>query len=171
MLKNPNIACRVYAPVGSHRDLLAYLVRRLLENGANSSFVHQLTDESVGMDVLLLSPLYVEALPSLPIPADLLGNRKNSTGLDLSVHTMRQPLLVAWQAVNVLEMPFLDTKLAYSLINTGASSYQKWSNVTVAERSVVLRRAADVCIAPFAQRASAARPCGCCACMKALPTR
>jgi RHH-type proline utilization regulon transcriptional repressor/proline dehydrogenase/delta 1-pyrroline-5-carboxylate dehydrogenase len=50
VLRNPLIACRVYAPVGAHKDLLAYLVRRLLENGANSSFVHQLADESVGMD-------------------------------------------------------------------------------------------------------------------------
>lgn len=49
VLKNPMIHCRVYAPVGAHRDLLAYLVRRLLENGANSSFVHQLADESVGV--------------------------------------------------------------------------------------------------------------------------
>ena len=47
VLKNPLIACRVYAPVGAHKDLLAYLVRRLLENGANSSFVHQLADETV----------------------------------------------------------------------------------------------------------------------------
>ncbi len=143
VLKNPQIDCRVYAPVGSHRDLLAYLVRRLLENGANSSFVHQLADESVGMDTLLLSPLYANAVPSLPLPADLLGHRKNSAGLDLTVHTMRQPLVVAWQIENVPEAPLLDAKLASSLINTGASSYQKWSNIAVAERSVVLRRAAD----------------------------
>ena len=143
VLKNPNIACRVYAPVGSHRDLLAYLVRLLLENGANSSFVHQLADESVGMDVLLLSPLYVEALPSLPLPADLLGGRKNSAGLDLTVHTMRQPLFNAWQTVNVPKVPFLDAKLAPGHSNAGASSYQKWSTVAVAERAVVLRRAAD----------------------------
>ena len=143
VLKNPNIACRVYAPVGSHRDLLAYLVRRLLENGANSSFVHQLADESVGMDVLLLSPLYATALPSLPLPADLLGGRKNSAGLDLTVHTMRQPLLDAWQVANVPKVPFFDAKLAPSLINTGVNSYQKWSTVAVAERAVILRRAAD----------------------------
>ena len=143
VLKNPNIACRVYAPVGSHRDLLAYLVRRLLENGANSSFVHQLADESVGMDVLLMSPLHASALPSLPLPADLLGNRKNSSGLDLTVHTMRQPLLDAWQAVNVPKVLVSDDKLASSLINTGAISYQKWSAVGVTERAVVLRRAAD----------------------------
>ena len=143
VLKNPDIACRVYAPVGSHRDLLAYLVRRLLENGANSSFVHQLADESVGMDTLLLSPLYASALPSLPLPADLLGSRKNSAGLDLTVHTMRQPLFDAWQTVNVPKVPFSAADLALGLINTGASSYQKWSTVSVSERAVVLRRAAD----------------------------
>ena len=144
VLKNPNIACRVYAPVGSHRDLLAYLVRRLLENGANSSFVHQLADESVGLGTLLLSPLYVEALPSLPLPADLFGtSRKNSAGLDLTVASMRQPLLAAWQTENVQNVPFLDAKLASSLINTCARSYQKWSNLTVADRAIVLRCAAD----------------------------
>ena len=146
VLKTPNIACRVYAPVGSHRDLLAYLVRRLLENGANSSFVHQLADESVGMDVLLLSPLVANALPSLPLPADLFGIRKNSAGLDLTVHTMRQPLFDAWQAVNVkdvLEVPLFDVKLASNAIFTCVSSYQKWSNVAVSERANILRRAAD----------------------------
>ena len=64
VLKNPLVSCRVYAPVGAHRDLLAYLVRRLLENGANSSFVHQLADESVGMQDLLISPLRLEPHPS-----------------------------------------------------------------------------------------------------------
>ena len=66
VLKNPLIACRIYAPVGQHRDLLAYLVRRLLENGANSSFIHQLADESVGMDELLISPLQLSPVTSLP---------------------------------------------------------------------------------------------------------
>jgi RHH-type proline utilization regulon transcriptional repressor/proline dehydrogenase/delta 1-pyrroline-5-carboxylate dehydrogenase len=144
VLRNPSIACRVYAPVGSHRDLLAYLVRRLLENGANSSFVHQLADESVGVDTLLLSPLYANPLPSLPLPADILGSsRQISAGLDLTVDSMIKPLLAAWQTENVPKVPFLDAKLASSLINTGASSYQKWSSVTVADRAIVLRRAAD----------------------------
>ena len=143
VLKNPNIACRVYAPVGSHRDLLAYLVRRLLENGANSSFVHQLADESVGMDELLLSPLQTHALPSLPLPADILKGRKNSAGLDLTVASMRQPLLDAWQTVKVPAVPLFDVKSASSAYKTCASSYQKWSNITVAERASVLRIAAD----------------------------
>ena len=67
------MACRVYAPVGAHKDLLAYLVRRLLENGANSSFVHQMADESVGLDELLISPLRLEQAPSVPLPPDIFG--------------------------------------------------------------------------------------------------
>ena len=66
------VPLRVYAPVGEHRDLLAYLVRRLLENGANSSFVHRLSDASVDVDELLASPLAVPARERpLPLPIDL----------------------------------------------------------------------------------------------------
>ncbi len=144
VLKNPNIACRIYAPVGSHRDLLAYLVRRLLENGANSSFVHQLADESVGLSTLLHSPLYFEPLRSIPLPADILGScRQNSAGLDLTVDSMVKPLMGAWQTVNVPNIPLSDAKSALDHLNTCASSYQKWSNTPVAERARVLHRAAD----------------------------
>ncbi|MGZ5781393.1 MAG: bifunctional proline dehydrogenase/L-glutamate gamma-semialdehyde dehydrogenase PutA, partial [Burkholderiaceae bacterium] len=83
--------CRIYAPVGSHRTLLAYLVRRLLENGANSSFVNQLVDENISIASLLADPI-VNAKnmdgaphPDIPLPIHLFGNeRVNSTGLDLS---------------------------------------------------------------------------------------
>ncbi|MEO6623848.1 MAG: proline dehydrogenase family protein, partial [Burkholderiaceae bacterium] len=105
VLKNPLIACRVYAPVGAHKDLLAYLVRRLLENGANSSFVHQLADESVGMDELLISPLRLEPQSALPLPPDLFGRaRRNSIGIDLTVDGMRAPLLNAHGTVRVPEV-------------------------------------------------------------------
>ena len=144
LLKNPNIACRVYAPVGAHRDLLAYLVRRLLENGANSSFVHQLIDESVGMDQLLTSPLWLAPQPSLPLPADLYGpGRKNSAGLDLTVENMRAPLLAAYAAVQLPIVPMFDTKLASGPVTTGVNSYQKWSKLGVAARATILRLAAD----------------------------
>ena len=144
VLKNPQISCRVYAPVGAHRDLLAYLVRRLLENGANSSFVHQLADASVGMDQLLVSPLRLAPEPSLPLPPALYGaSRANSEGLDLTVPEMRAPLLAALAAVQVPVIPEFDAKLAASAVATGASSYQKWSKVPVAERAASLRRAAD----------------------------
>ncbi|MFN3571761.1 MAG: proline dehydrogenase family protein, partial [Polaromonas sp.] len=144
VLKNPGIACRVYAPVGAHRDLLAYLVRRLLENGANSSFVHQLADESVGMDQLLGSPLRLAPAASLPLPPDLYGpGRRNSEGLDLTVENMRAPLFAALATTAIPVVPAFDAKLASSAIRTGVGSYQKWSRVPVAERAAVLRRAAD----------------------------
>jgi len=88
------LPCRVYAPVGSHEDLLPYLVRRLLENGANSSFVNRITDEKVAIEDLVRDP--VEAVcsfasiphPKIPLPADLLRsqnqNRKNSMGANLA---------------------------------------------------------------------------------------
>ena len=84
--------CRIYAPVGGHRDLLAYLVRRLLENGANSSFVHQLADERLSEEEILADPVAKIAAvggtrhPSIPLPVDLFGagGHRNSMGIDLS---------------------------------------------------------------------------------------
>jgi RHH-type proline utilization regulon transcriptional repressor/proline dehydrogenase/delta 1-pyrroline-5-carboxylate dehydrogenase len=144
VLKDPAIACRVYAPVGAHRDLLAYLVRRLLENGANSSFVHQLADPSVGMDRLLASPLHAAPTASLPLPPDLYGpGRRNSEGLDLTVESMRAPLLAAWTTTAVPVVPEFDVKSLSGPLTVGEDSYQKWSKVAVAERAAVLRRAAD----------------------------
>ena len=151
VLKNPLVSCRVYAPVGAHRDLLAYLVRRLLENGANSSFVHQLADESVGMQDLLISPLRLEPQSSLPLPVDLFGAhagaRRNSTGLDLTVPAMREPLLQALVTTPVPAVPEFDTKNAASAYQASATSYQKWSNTDVAARAAVLRKAADAMLA------------------------
>ena len=103
VLKDGRMACRVYAPVGEHRDLLAYLVRRLLENGANSSFVHQLADAEVSPQELLASPLQLawqpasgEPAESLPLPAQLYGaGRLNSTGADITCLPQRAPLVAA----------------------------------------------------------------------------
>ncbi|MES2535855.1 MAG: trifunctional transcriptional regulator/proline dehydrogenase/L-glutamate gamma-semialdehyde dehydrogenase [Pseudomonadota bacterium] len=90
--------CRIYAPVGSHRTLLAYLVRRLLENGANSSFVNQIVDERVPVDSLIADPLTQAARlggaphPAIGLPVALYGaQRKNSAGIDFSNEfTLRQ---------------------------------------------------------------------------------
>jgi RHH-type transcriptional regulator, proline utilization regulon repressor / proline dehydrogenase / delta 1-pyrroline-5-carboxylate dehydrogenase len=86
----PTAACRTYAPVGGHQDLLAYLVRRLLENGANSSFVSVAADPQVPISNLLRRPQEIIAVaaharhPLLPLPRDLYGpERKNSRGLEL----------------------------------------------------------------------------------------
>ncbi len=144
VLKNPLISCRVYAPVGAHRDLLAYLVRRLLENGANSSFVHQLADESVGMGELLTSPLRLEPEPSLPLPPALYGAaRPNSLGLDLTVESMRAPLLAALNTTTVPMVPVFDHTQAAEAVKRAVSSHHAWSQWPVSERAAVLRRAAD----------------------------
>jgi RHH-type proline utilization regulon transcriptional repressor/proline dehydrogenase/delta 1-pyrroline-5-carboxylate dehydrogenase len=90
LVREEGYRCRIYAPVGGHRDLLAYLVRRLLENGANSSFVHQLADERLSDAELLADPVDKiarvggERHPSIPLPRELFGpERVNSEGLDL----------------------------------------------------------------------------------------
>jgi RHH-type proline utilization regulon transcriptional repressor/proline dehydrogenase/delta 1-pyrroline-5-carboxylate dehydrogenase len=151
VLKNPLIACRVYAPVGAHRDLLAYLVRRLLENGANSSFVHQLADESVGMQELLISPLRLEPQSSLPMPVDLFGDfdgaRKNSTGVDLTVPAMRAPLLAALSTQAVPVVATYDTNKIGAAYAAGAAAYRSWSATPVDNRAAILRRAADAMLA------------------------
>lgn len=86
-----NFPCRIYAPVGSHEDLLPYLVRRLLENGANSSFVNRISDKKMPLNTLIESPLAkiktfaVIPNPKIPLPKDIFGaTRVNSAGLDLS---------------------------------------------------------------------------------------
>jgi RHH-type proline utilization regulon transcriptional repressor/proline dehydrogenase/delta 1-pyrroline-5-carboxylate dehydrogenase len=144
VLKNPLVSCRVYAPVGQHRDLLAYLVRRLLENGANSSFVHQLADESVGMEELLISPLRLESEPSQPLPPALYGGvRKNSLGLDLTVNAMRAPLLAAYGTVSVPAMPEATTAQATDAVARAVAAFPAWSRTPVAQRAAILRNAAD----------------------------
>jgi RHH-type proline utilization regulon transcriptional repressor/proline dehydrogenase/delta 1-pyrroline-5-carboxylate dehydrogenase len=95
---------RVYAPVGGHEDLLPYLVRRLLENGANTSFVHALLDERVPVERVVVDPiLAVRADPGpharIPRPRDLYGDRINSAGLDLSIAAERQSLVRAVAAL------------------------------------------------------------------------
>ena len=144
VLKNPLVACRVYAPVGAHKDLLAYLVRRLLENGANSSFVHQLADESVGMHELLISPLRLEPHSALPLPPDLYGPaRRNSAGLDLTVASMREPLLAAYQSVPVPRVPEAVLAAIPAAVADSAACYKLWSKTNVEDRAAILLGAAD----------------------------
>ena len=86
-----DVACRVYAPVGSHEDLLPYLVRRLLENGANTSFVNRILDPAIPIESLVEDPalqlarLEPKANPKIPLPPALYGaGRKNARGFDLA---------------------------------------------------------------------------------------
>lgn len=104
---------RIYAPIGAHKDLLPYLVRRLLENGANTSFVHKLVDPKTPIDSLVVHPLKTLtgyktlANNRIVLPADIFGgDRKNSKGLNMNIISESEPFFAAieqfkntqWQA-------------------------------------------------------------------------
>lgn len=115
ILKDYRIPVRIYAPVGAHKDLLPYLVRRLLENGANSSFVHQLLDKSFPIEQLTRHPydkltsFATLANPNIPLPLDIYGDRTASFGVNIFVESQWQPLKSAmdnvekyWQAAPIV---------------------------------------------------------------------
>ncbi len=114
--KNDKIACRIYAPVGGYRDLLAYLVRRLLENGANSSFVSVVGDNGIPIADLLIRP--AEKLndgkgyrhPHIPLPSKLYGKRTNSSGIELGDRKELAALLggIAKASRSVNAVPLID---------------------------------------------------------------
>ncbi|WP_436893731.1 trifunctional transcriptional regulator/proline dehydrogenase/L-glutamate gamma-semialdehyde dehydrogenase [Siccibacter turicensis] len=127
-----NRPCRIYAPVGTHETLLAYLVRRLLENGANTSFVNRIADATLPLDELVADPVQaVEKLaaqegqaglphPKIPLPRDLYGSeRVNSAGLDLAnehrLASLSSALLNSaaqkWEAKPMLELPVDDAAM------------------------------------------------------------
>lgn len=103
--------CRVYAPVGSHQDLLPYLVRRLLENGANTSFVNRIEDENTPLEEIAADPIAQlrettpKAHPRIPLPGDLYPDRRNAAGINLADYAALQELdaamgktaEIAWQ--------------------------------------------------------------------------
>lgn len=149
LVREDGYHCRIYAPVGGHRDLLAYLVRRLLENGANSSFVHQLADEEVSEDELLADP--VEKVmevggtrhPAIRLPAELFApERANSEGMDLE-----DAAVLADIACKVAAMPAvpggIDVDVA-SAIAAAEAAYPAWVATPTDERAACLERLADL---------------------------
>ena len=116
--------CRIYAPVGAHRDLLAYLVRRLLENGANSSFVNQIVDKDMPAEEIAADPLAVAEAeggalphPAIRAPEWLFTPRENSQGWNVNEPASVAPLIEAreawrqtrWQAGPMIAAPTTDT--------------------------------------------------------------
>jgi RHH-type proline utilization regulon transcriptional repressor/proline dehydrogenase/delta 1-pyrroline-5-carboxylate dehydrogenase len=105
---DPLLTLRTYAPVGGHEELLPYLVRRLLENGANTSFVHAFLDEDVAVEAVVTDPIdAIEASPGrhpkIPPPPLMYGaERKNSAGLDLTIAEERAKLRAAMAAMKPL---------------------------------------------------------------------
>jgi RHH-type proline utilization regulon transcriptional repressor/proline dehydrogenase/delta 1-pyrroline-5-carboxylate dehydrogenase len=163
---------RIYAPVGGHRDLLAYLVRRLLENGANSSFVHQLADERMTDAEILADPVAKIAAvggtrhPSIPLPENLFApERRNSEGIDLNdrqelervARLVQAPLAfgggtqdrspAADGAANVTrprQAPDPDKRLAAAAVERALGAFPSWSMRSVDDRAACLDRLADL---------------------------
>ena len=150
VMRDGRVPVRVYAPVGEHRDLLAYLVRRLLENGANSSFVHQLSDEAVEVEALLASPLVPAERAGIAAPASLYGwdaatgaGRANSFGVDLACFAQREPLERAIAVTIVPAVPEATLAEVMAAMGRLHTRFSAWSATPLNERAAVLRRAAD----------------------------
>ncbi len=115
---NRRTPVRIYAPVGGHKELLAYLVRRLLENGANSSFVNRMADAEVPIDDLVGDPVEELAAltprrnPAIPLPHQIFPGRRNSAGVDLADPLLRTPLLAHLDDLAALRWEAEPTALA-----------------------------------------------------------
>jgi RHH-type transcriptional regulator, proline utilization regulon repressor / proline dehydrogenase / delta 1-pyrroline-5-carboxylate dehydrogenase len=150
LVREEGYACRIYAPVGGHKDLLAYLVRRLLENGANSSFVHQLADPDVTDEDLLADPAAKIASiggaphPSIAAPRDLFApERANSDGNDLSDGPTLARLeadLAAARAAPEIAAPSVDPAGA---VGRARAAFAAWDAAPVDARAQALERLAD----------------------------
>ena len=151
---------RAYAPVGGHEDLLPYLVRRLLENGANSSFVNALLDEKIEPKDVISDPVekvmaHPERHAKLPLPRDMYGDRLNSHGPDVSIQAVRERLTAAVKALDI------DPKEANALI--GGRPHSTYAAHVFAPADITrivgeVHDADPIMITEAFQRADAAQP-------------
>ncbi len=171
VMKKHGTRCRIYAPVGAHKDLLAYLVRRLLENGANSSFVNQIVDEDVSPETIARDPFEAMAATgkaqsdAIDAPHAIYGKRLNSRGWDFTdpvavaaIKAERAPFLAPHQwgdsgdaihnpafpdeVVGHIDLATEDSVKAAIAAAVEAQPY--WAARPVADRGAILRRIADL---------------------------
>lgn len=151
-----NYPCRIYAPVGSHEDLLPYLVRRLLENGANSSFVNRISDKNYPVAKLVASPIekvksYTSiANPNIPLPKNIFGEvRVNSMGLDIADHAVLKNLaagLVAAETKSWLAPPLLAETQDWKAVINPADHHHvvgKVCEATAADAKAAMQQASE----------------------------
>ncbi|MEM6546245.1 MAG: L-glutamate gamma-semialdehyde dehydrogenase [Pseudomonadota bacterium] len=146
--KAEGVPCRVYAPVGGHRDLLAYLVRRLLENGANSSFVARVGDKRVAIAELLERPsrmLDAPRHPKIKRSAALFGARANSRGIVFGSRRDLGALEKAMRAAPATpSVAPLDPAQVDALFERAGGALSPWRDRPAAGRAACLRRAAEM---------------------------
>jgi RHH-type transcriptional regulator, proline utilization regulon repressor / proline dehydrogenase / delta 1-pyrroline-5-carboxylate dehydrogenase len=150
---HPELAWRTYAPVGSHRDLLAYLVRRLLENGANSSFVAVAADDSVPVETLLRRPAELIGSadnarhPNIRLPRDLYQpNRVNSRGIEFGDRAALNGLVAAVAASKPPDSGIMDAtpEAASNAVIAARSGFRSWDQTPAETRASILERAANL---------------------------
>ncbi len=149
----PDVRWRTYAPVGSHRDLLAYLVRRLLENGANSSFVAIAADENVTVSSLLQRPAELigsadrASHASIPLPRDLYGaDRINSSGIEFGDRKALDRILADIAASKPTNNAISEASPAQAnkAIADATTGFAQWSQTPANARAAMLERSADL---------------------------
>ena len=144
------VACRVYAPVGGHRDLLAYLVRRLLENGANSSFVARVGDRKVRIYELLERPARLLAdgparHPKIARSGTLFGARRNSAGIEFGSRRELNALVSAMrEAPRPKPMREATVDEARAAMERAQAAFPAWRDTPLETRAATLERAADL---------------------------
>lgn len=161
--------CRIYAPVGSHEHLLAYLVRRLLENGANTSFVNQIADESIDINELIEDPIMRLSSvnhtphPRIPLPKSIYGDRENSKGVDIGTFKVLddiakvyanefRPQEIGGERLEVTS-PIDGALVGYvaqtdpdkinDILDKAAKAQRNWANEAYTKRARILEIAAD----------------------------
>ncbi len=149
----PVPVCRVYAPVGPHEDLLPYLVRRLLENGANTSFVNRILDERLPPEQIIADPVAEAdrtepaAEPRIALPAQLFGaQRRNSRGVNFADGAQLQTLLEECERaspgiVPVAQASGQDVEQA---LNKASAAWAAWNQRSFEQRAALLERAAEL---------------------------
>lgn len=137
--------CRIYAPVGKHQELLPYLIRRLLENGASTSFVNQFADKTATTDDLLQQPVDKTQVhggtpnPSIPPPIQLYGvGRNNSKGLDFGYLALQEN--VTDLSMPAITLPSSDPDRAMA---EAYKAFPEWNGKPVEQRAILLEAAAD----------------------------
>ncbi len=162
---------RIYAPVGIHKDLLAYLVRRLLENGANSSFVNQVLDSAIAPETIAAEPIAKLKShasiphPAIPLPKEIFSGRRNSRGWNLNDPAALEKLEKEMQPYKVATWSFGKGSVVRNPANRGEkigsfkiasaedaakavakakAGFAKWSAASAAYRAGILERTADL---------------------------
>ncbi|MDB5739250.1 MAG: bifunctional proline dehydrogenase/pyrroline-5-carboxylate dehydrogenase, partial [Alphaproteobacteria bacterium] len=140
------LSLRTYAPVGAHEDLLPYLVRRLLENGANTSFVHLLLDDDTPPELVARDPITLVEVqpgphPRIPLPRDLYGDRLNSEGVDVSIAAERDRLAKIKDVEK--SVPDATDKQISDAFASAKAAQHAWDARGGTERANILRAMAD----------------------------